>query len=278
MLKKLSGVFATYKEESVRIHTNIKYWQSFIHKAIESFEPDQEDRLLYASRFFVRDIDPGNGESSLLLAKDSFSLQKNDLKSYNDSFFRWIMNLSISHLYSAVENALLRAIQVKFFPQLEYSESKGKDLTRISFDVVNYLKQNGIEYDTKNSRHLMTFLRTNLIEFEQFISLNYFQNVSGTWEHYFEIFSYLRNIVVHNSMRVSQQNANALKSINKGMVKYFFELHNGKVFLLTPRDTERFLYFVSCSDVFVSNTIKIIASQEDMSFLHLETGEKLKRK
>lgn len=265
------NAFNNYKALIFKVDNDLRFWKSFLNLSIKNYQnQDSKPEEIYSAIFSVYDIDSNSNKGYLKCHKEVLSIKTVNLEDHRKMFFSWILNLSILKGYTALETFLLQAIWLKYFPALSNPTSKKQNADKIQKEIKNYLTSSDLNYDTKNNRHLIEFLRNKSQEFSVFIQKSIRVDLNTTWEDYFELISILRNIIAHQGTIVSNDTHNKIKTKAKDIFERHFsivmDLSNDKH--LTPKE-EDFNNFMSLMNDFSVNTVKFIWNEKDFKFLNL---------
>lgn len=265
-------IFREYKLESFELSKDIRYWQYFLTLSIDQYNKIfPERRQLSESGFYVYDINLETNEFCLVGDNETSFLFNTDMNVESQKFFTWVTNLALSRLYNILERALLRIIGYKFLLR-KPSEGFDKQVSdKVLSCVYHWLKEKNYKIDKRNNRHVISFLKYRCVYFNIFLRTNHTFGVEGNMESFFEFLSILRNIVVHNAMHLNKEAVSRLMSIDPNLFQAFFDQKIEKgTELLKFKTPELFLSFQSKINMFLVNTIKSVAGEDDLEFLGLK--------
>ena len=140
-----------------------------------------------------------------------FELHTKDLEIHRKFFFFWVMNLSILKSYNALELFILQVIQLSYFPTLQNPINGKKQADEVQKQIKNYLLNNNLQYDTKNNRHIIQFLKYQSAQCCSFLDHRMRIDLKTNWENFFELFSILRNIIAHQGIILNSDIHNEIK-------------------------------------------------------------------
>lgn len=264
--------FDEYKKSVFQIEVDLRFWTHFLTISIDKYKLENpKNRWISQSGFGLFNI-PANGLNGWLhSSKEVSSIEIKDLNEHSKKFFIWVMNLSIIRIYDSVETLLLQSIQNKFFPLLE-NPIKGKKETNKIIEEIKYnLKASGHTVDTKNNRHIISFLKKNSPECKSFLNLPIKIEWETNWETFYELFSVLRNIITHHGMMVSLNARNNLNSIASDVFIHYFDqpINKRETEILAPKDEQYFINFLNDINNLSANLVKFVADENDFIFIGL---------
>ena len=82
-------------------------------------------------------------------SNETFTIEIDDLMHNSNSFFNWIMNLSLIRMYNAVELLLLRAIRERYFATLADPAAGKKGTNKLLAEIKSHLKSHHQDCNTK---------------------------------------------------------------------------------------------------------------------------------
>jgi hypothetical protein len=264
-------LFLPYAKSSFKMQNDLRFWQHFIKEAIKKYQEENVGRgWISQSGYSVYNSSP-DGKDTWLYSNDFFDIVETEsLEKYRESFFVWVMNMTVTRICGAMEKVLIQVIGAKYFPSLA-KQYAGKSLTNaIISEIKNELKNNSIKPDGRNNRYLFNFISLKEKDFETYLSVpvNY-MNWQTTWKDFIEMMFKLRNVIVHEDMVMTKDVYNSINSSAGDLFEYFYELElteDGNESLKAKTD-HGFLHLVSILDDFTANTIKFIAHENTIEFL-----------
>ncbi len=267
-LSLIRDSYRRYMGTLFQINNDLHFWQTFLKGKIkEIVEQDiNPARRAFESGFYVYDI-PYNSQQGWL--KDlnlAFEKSMNDLPKWFNEFFGRTTNLYISKAYSEMELVFLEVIHRIYFPEIIDNSRERSYYNKIERKIKDYLKNNGIEVDTKNNRHIIEFLKSNNIEFYVFLNMHPRINFNSSWQEFFEFVSILRNSSSHIRSVFTIDGMNGLKGQYQEFLNAFFtivDLEEG-YFTLVPLDNDNLWSLIND---FTANTIKILVGESNLNFL-----------
>lgn len=266
-------IFDEYVKTVFQLEVDLRFWKRFIDTSIDKYQVDSpENRWIHEAGFAIYNIPLGGG-TWLHTSKDTKTIEIDDLPKNNIDFFTWIMNLSMVRVYNSLEVLLVRAIRVRFYPQLDDPGKGRREINKVHEAVRNDLKTAGLPTDIKNQRHLIAFLSCKSPEMGSFLQVSVNPvNWKTSWKNYFEWISILRNIIAHQEMMVTPDVRNDMNSIAGDMLSHYFKapVNRKSSELLQPFDIHSFLNFLSHVNDFSANTLKFIAGEASMDFIGLD--------
>jgi hypothetical protein len=186
------------------------------------------------------------------ITKETIAVDKN-------AFLQEIINLSFVRYQNALERLLIQAINECFINISQFDVYDRKSLNK-------FFSRLGVTRED-NSMHLLTYLESKNLLVKDFFQLKCNVDLNCTWKELFNFFGFIRNAIVHNGMLVQWNNYKQFLSIDNNIFHYFFEEpKKSKLFELKPR-LDRIGLAGSYSDQFATNTIKLLANQDDLKFL-----------
>jgi hypothetical protein len=260
--------FAAYKDTLFTVDNHMKFWSHILQRFINDFGTEKAILPLYQALFAVYDKDYQSHSGDLVTHNMAFAIEKAELEDERKQFFSWIMNLSILKAYNAAELFLLQAIVLNYFPTLINPIYGKKHAECVHKEICNYLDNNGVKPNKSNNRHIIQFVKLKSIKAASFLDHTMNVDLKTTWAGFFELFSILRNIIIHNSSIVPQDTHNTIKSLAKDIFERHFVLHTDSsgCNILQP-DENKFDNFIVQINDFVLNTIKFISGENTLAFL-----------
>lgn len=264
--------FDDYLKSAFQLEVDLRFWKLFISNSIKNYQlENSENGWINEAEFSLYNLHPDGQNTWLYCSNDTSTIEINDLEKHSNTFFNWVMNLSIVRIYNAAELLLLNTIQLKYFPNLKPINNNKKNANRIIAEIKNDLISSGKSFDATNNRYIIEFLRIRSSEFESFLELKIKTDWTTTWKDFFELFSILRNIITHHAMTMTPDIRNSIYTVAKDAFKhYFFQpAKTTDVDILKTKSEHDFLNFISLVNDFVSNTVKYIAEEIDFNFIGL---------
>lgn len=267
----IQKAFDNYKSAIFTVDNDLQFWKSFLSLSIKNYQnQDSISKDVRTSVFAVYDIDFSTNEGYLKLHEEITHIKTADLEEHRILFFIWVMNLSLLKCYNAMETFLFLGIWINFFPSLNNPTESKKSADRLQKEIKDNLLKNNLNADTKNNRHLIEFLKSNSVEFNQFSQNKIRIDLTTIWVNYFELLSILRNIIAHQGTFVNNDTLNEIKSKSRDIFERHFDIkidiNNEKH--LQPKENN-FRDLIGLVNDFVVNTIKFISKENNLSFLKL---------
>jgi hypothetical protein len=269
--QEILKAFSKYKDVIWGIDRDIQYWQSFLKWSIKEYqEKNKDSRLLFETGFFAYDIDYDTQGGLLKSRSETFEILSSDLENHRQDFMNWVMNFSIIKAYNGLELFFLQVINVVYFKETKNPIENKRTNDKIQKGIKDFLILEGIEYDTKNNRHILEFFKAHSGNYTSFLKKYVRVDLKTDWETFFELLSVLRNIIAHNGMMISIDVHNEIKSKSKDIFQKHFEVisDNKGTKHLRPKETS-FNDFIQIINDFVLNSVKHIMNQADLSFLDM---------
>ena len=262
--------FDTYRNIVFATDTDLNFWKSFLDTSINDYKMNNPNQVeLYEAGFYVYDYGINNDYGFLKGHKESRSIDTSNIERYKDNFISWVSNLAILKVYNALENFMLRAIQIKYFPTLNFNGSR-KGNNEINNAIISYLKFENINIDTKNNRHIIQFLRNKSSNITLFLDHPMNIDVVSSWGNFFELISILRNIVAHQGTIVSHDSHNEIKSIAKDIFNRHFSIIKdelGAQHLQPNNNNGEYSHLISLFNSFALHIVQCIFDENDLKFL-----------
>jgi len=270
--KNILKAFDNYKKIVFPTTNDINFWHSVVKWAISEYQSKPPSLgINFESVFTTHDLDYKSFHGLLKVHKEIFTIKTIHLESHSQSFFIWVMNLSIIKIYNASETFLLNTIGFIYFPNIKYRNNNKKFHELIQREIKNHLKHKNFKFDTKNNKHLILFLKSKSSKFKTFINRKINVDLNTKWEDFFELISILRNVIAHQGMAVTLDNINEINSKAKDVFQKHFNLSEDlDGYLQILPDKERFVGFIDLINKFTLNTIKFIADKPDFTFLEMK--------
>lgn len=266
----IAKAFEAYKDTLFTVDNHLKFWSHVLQRFINDLGTEKALLPLYQALFAAYDRDYQSHSGKLVTHNMVFAIEKAELEDEKKQFFSWIMNLSILKAYNAAELFLLQAIVLNHFPTLINPVEGKKHAERVHKEICNYLDNNGVEPNKSNNRHVIQFVKLKSIKAASFLEHTMNVDLKTTWEGFFELFSILRNIIIHNSLIVSQDVHNNIKSIAKDIFERHFALYTDSAgYNILQPDEKKFDNFIIQINDFVLNAIKFISGEDTLAFLSM---------
>lgn len=156
---KILNSFEIYRDIISATNNDLRYWQPFLKKSIESYINYPNSTELFSSIFVAYNINPDKTDGFLKTHQKVYRINVSDMERNRMDFFTWILNLTIIKVYNATEIFLLEAIHLKYFTKCVSPSKNKKAQEHIQKEIIKYLTIKGIQYDKKNNRHIIQFLK-----------------------------------------------------------------------------------------------------------------------
>lgn len=264
--------FDEYCKSAFQLGVDLRFWKYFLSISIKNYKLENpENRWINKAGFSLYNLQPDGQNTRLYFSKETSSIEIKDLEAHSDNFFIWIMNLSIIRIYNAAELLLLKAIQLKYFPNTKPIDNNKKNANKIIAEIKNHFVAAGKSFETANNRYLIEFLKIKSIDFTNFLQLKVNEDWTTKWDGFYEFFSILRNVISHHAMIITPDIRNNINSVAKDAFNHYFiqPSTTTDIDILKPKNEHDFLYFISHVDNFVVNTLKFIAEETNFIFIGL---------
>jgi hypothetical protein len=264
--------FDEYLKTAFQIEVDLRFWKHFLSTSIKNYKLENpENRWINEAGFSLYNLQPDGLSTWLHVSQQTSSIEIKDLETHSDNFFTWIMNLSITRIYNVAELFLLQAIRLKYFPSLLPLNNNKKNANKISGEIKSFFSANNQSFDTTNNRYLIEFLKTKSAEFSSFLTLKVNVDWTTKWGGFYEFFSILRNVITHHAMIITPDIRNNLNSVAKDAFNHYFiqPANTVDTDMLKAKDEHDFLFFLSHVNDFVTNTVKFIAGETNLTFIGL---------
>lgn len=262
--------FEIYKDIVFEVDADLRFWQSFLKFSIDEYKnknsrPDDA----FSAIFIAYNVNP-NSTSDLLKTYEKFhTLKTLDLDKHSLDFFNWVTNLSILKMYNALEIFLLQAIRLRFFPDHKNPIVSKKAVEQINKEIKSFLTSQNIGIDTKNNRHIIHFLKQNSTEITSFLKLPIRNDLTTSWENFFELVSILRHVIAHQGTILSTETHNEIKSKARDVFQqHFINKDNNNYMKLQP-NVVNFSNFNLFCNTFVVNVVKLMYNQNDLKMFNM---------
>ncbi|MBI2274733.1 MAG: hypothetical protein HYU70_13120 [Bacteroidetes bacterium] len=261
--------FEQYMKSVFQTEIDIRFWKHFLSMSIDSYKKENpENRWINQSGFSAFNI-PSGGSGWLHMRPETHEIKISDLNKHSDDFFLWIMDLAIVRVYNSIELLIQQSIQTTYFPSLSNPAQNKKNVNKLNREIRDYLKSKGINDDSTNNRHLINCIKCHSHDYGQFLNVKAIVNWNTNWGQFYELFSLLRNVVVHHGMMVTSDSINNIKSVAEDIFTHYFvtEEVEKDLSILKPKEDQLFLNFISQANDFAVNTVKYIADEPDLKFI-----------
>lgn len=264
-LENLDKAFLIYKDTVSKAINDLTFYRSFLKLSIDRYlSQEYQPEHIYSSVFHAYNILPETGDGWGRMYKDADHFVTLDLHKNSDSFMCSIANQSLLGIYNAMEVFFFQAIKIRYFPNLKNPTGSRQATNSIIKAIENDLKSVDQKIDSRNNKHILSFLRKQSNEVDWFLNQKVRIDLSTDWNSFFELTSILRNLVGHHGTIVSIDTKNEIYSKAKDVFSRHFDLisdQNGYLNLLPKID--QFSNFISFYNDFTMNTVKFIFGYND---------------
>lgn len=271
MKTEIIKAFNNYKNIVFTSDTDLSFWKSFLETSINEYIIKNPNQIaLYQAGFHVYDCSFNSNYGRLKRHNEIRSIETINIEKYKNDFFYWISNLTVLKTYNALENFILQAIHIKYFNGNKYQIGSKKAIEQTNIDIKFYLKENGLNVDTKNNRHILQFLKNQSEEIASFLGTPIRIDLKTNWENFFELISILRNIIAHQGTIVSLDTHNEIKSRAKDIFQRHFTIREDEDGYKTLQpNNEQYSNFLSLFNDFSVNLVKFMFDENDLKFLEM---------
>jgi len=263
-IRKAAG---QYRETIHQILFDISFWKKFIQRSVKNYqEIEPENRELYSSIFSVYNISSCSGVAALSLK--SKGVESGNLDDELNIFFASLQNLYVVKAYNAAEILILEAIKIKYFPDENSTLAGKKNVTNIQGKIKDFLRAEKKKVNTKNNRHLIDFINVNSSETSDFLRCQVRNDLSTTFDEFFELISILRNIITHQGGIVNIDNIIQIKSTGEDVFERIFRFEEAGDDLKRIVTLENnFGQLLDLLSDFVLNVVKFLFDKGNLKFL-----------
>ncbi|PWS32132.1 hypothetical protein [Pedobacter paludis] len=260
--------FDIYRNIVFATDTDLSFWKSFLDTSINSYKINNPNQVgLYEAGFYVYEY---NSKYNGLLKghQKSRSIETSNLETYKNDFISWISNLAILKIYNALENFILQAIHIRYFPENKHAVGSKKAIDKLNNEIKTYLLDNNLSIDTKNNRHIIQFLKNKSSNVTIFLEHRMNIDITTNWENFFELISILRNVVAHQGTIVSLDTQNEIKSKAKDIFQRHFSINQDEIGLwhLQPNN-QQYAGFISYFNSLSLHIVQCMFDENDLKFL-----------
>lgn len=259
-----------YISSVYQIATDIWVWTEMLKKTIANLEKESNPpQTFFSSIFTVYDIDSGSNNGLLnIYSNESKQISTHNINDQKEDFLRWVRCLSILRIYNAIEIFVLSSIYDHYFKgEISFENYRNKSYL-ITEEIRKYFVVNNLgKFDTTNNKHLIKFLSHKEPELKIFFSQKVRVDLNTDWQQFFELLSLLRNVVAHNSMLLTKDALNQIKSQAKDIYERHFsnDIVVDELILLNPHEA-KFSNLLSMVNDFTLNTVKLIKGEPNLNF------------
>ncbi len=258
-----------YVNSVYNVSTDIWIWQSIIGRIVNEYENEGlNERDLFASIFTIYDIDKKSGNGLLkVFQNNDIRITTKSLREQKKLFFRWIINSSILKIYNSVEILLQSVILEEFLGQDSKNFGK-KEIKLINKEIRDcFQKENWGNFNTRNNRHLIQYLKFKSPEVEEFMKNEVRVDLKSNWEEFFELTSILRNVIAHNGMLIEKDTLNNIGNSAIDIFEQYFstELKVDELTILNPNQSQ-ILNFLNMINEFAANMVKFTKGEGNLQF------------
>lgn len=272
MIYRLEDVSACHDhyEKLVRsIEDDLRYWDHFVNKwAIPEYQKTHDNHRVFESAYAVYDINVPHTSARLKSSPVTVQFNSDDLYRHSHAFFGWLYNMAVVRAYNGMEILLYRLINVCFIAIPNNRASSNSEIKKI----FSAIQQELGKVDKTNNQFLLDYLVSKSSNYDTFLPMPIRVGDPTAWLDFFYLISVLRHTIVHNSMIITSDTLNAIKSHNcYTTFQLYYDLNriSDKEFSMQPKQ-DRFLNLTSLITEFSVNTLKIICDQSDLKFLGLK--------
>ncbi|WP_231490339.1 hypothetical protein [Pedobacter sp. Leaf170] len=267
----LRKAFLIYKNTVTSTLNNTTFYRSFLQLSVEryqqqEYQPDQ----IFSSVFHAYNIssNQGDGYSRMYIESDHF--YTHELQESSIAFIASYQILSLLKIYNAMEIFVFQAIQIRFFPELKSPTGSRINTYKLTRAIEKSLTNLGVEFDTKNNRYLLSFLKAMSPEITWFLAEKVRIDLTPTYETFFDLVSILRNLVGHHGTIVSTDTKNEILSKAKDVFQRHFSLIRDQDGYenLQPK-VDQFSNFISFYNELTVNIVKFIFGYEDLDLFDM---------
>lgn len=262
--------FDTYQKIVFTPDTDLSFWKSFVETSIKDYKIKNPNQLqLYSAGFSVYDCSATSDYGSLKSHKKGRSISVNNLEENSEDFFSWISSLVILKTYNATEIFIFKAIQIRYYPSLNFTGSR-KSISELNNEICSYLKAESIIMNKKNNRHIFQFLTAKSTTTSSFLNHPIRTDLTTNWSSFFELVSILRNVIAHHGTIITKDVLNQINTIGKDVFERYFTLtkEENNDMNLRP-NIEQFSGFLSHFNELSLNIVKFIFEEEDFKFFEM---------
>jgi hypothetical protein len=260
--------YRRYMDTLFQINNDLHFWDTFLSNKINEIVLNDPDpgRSAFESGFYVYDIPHNSQQGWLKNLNLEFEKAMSDLPEWFKEFFGRTTNLYIAKGYNEMELLLLEVIHRIYFPEIIDDIRERSYYRKVEGKIKEFFKNKGEEFDTKNDRHIIKFLKNQSSDYLIFLQMHPRINYSNDWEGFFEFVSILRNSASHIKSVFTTDGMNALKSQFQEFLDAFFTVVNLNegYFTLIPKDDDNLWSLIND---FTANTIKILVGESNLKFL-----------
>lgn len=262
--------FDVYRDIVFATATDLSFWKSFLKTSINDYKVNNPNQVeLYDAGFYVYEYGLDSSNGFLKGHKEIRSIDTSNLERYKDDFVSWVSNLTVLKVYNALENFVLQAIQIKYFPSINFTGSR-KSINHINKAIITYLKNEDMNDDTTNNRHIIRFLINKSPNINLFLNQSMNIDLITNWGNFFELISILRNVIAHQGTVINIDTQNEIKSKAKDVFQRYFLIKKDEMGNqhLQPNN-EQYSGFISYFNTFSLHLVQCMFDENDLKFLEM---------
>lgn len=267
----ITDAFNLYKKSAQSTQDDLQFWKVFLESGIENIKENNiNPKLFYSSSFAVYDHNVESQSGYLKLYQQPIIINKNNITERLGNYRDWVLNFSLVRIYNALEIFIFQAIQIRYYPNLKNPLGDKGVIRNINNEIASYLEGKRIKFNTTNNRHIIEYINQTSAPYEIFLKNFIRIDCSTTWGNFFELFSMLRHIIVHDGMIINKDVENAIKSKAKDIFQKHFTLESDEFGYNNLKPIEnQIINFILLVNDFAMNTAKFLFEKEDLSFLNM---------
>jgi len=267
-LHKLRGSYHRYRKTVLQINNDLTFWSSSLVNRVEKYTEENSWRegFVYDSVFATYDIGL-DGSGILMMMNERFSAGVGDLQNWAKGFNGRLTGLYVVREYNELELLLLGTANQKYFPKINYQPEVSFYKT-IERKIRHQLREHGLEIESTNNRHILTFFKLKCHEYHLFLNAPV-QGFDIRWEQFFEFISILRNSMANNRGAFTSKGMDKISEEYEILIRLLFRIYaEDDLNYILELQSENYHNFWNLINDFAANTIKVLANERTLDLSH----------